>query len=70
MGVDCEFWRRSGEFRVLFVGISYFFFFFPHNADLVWGVFDVFWGLRCIFVGFLLVIMEKKCKLWVLENIR
>ena len=30
---------------------------------------DVFWGLRCILVGFLLVIMVKKGKLWVLENI-
>ena len=30
----------------------------------------MFWGLRCVLVGFLLVTMVKKCKLWVLENIR
>ena len=34
------------------------------------ALFDVFWGLRCVLVGFLLVTMVKKCKLWVLENIR
>jgi len=37
---------------------------------LVWGVFDVFWGLRLVLVGFMLVIMVKNCKLWLLENIR
>ena len=42
---------------------------FSSDAVLVCGVFDVFWGLRCILVGFLLVIMVKKGKLWVLENI-
>ena len=31
-------------------------------------VFDVCWGLRCVLVGFLLVIMVKNCKLWVLKN--
>ena len=36
---------------------------------LVWGVFDVFWGVRWVSVGFLLVIMVRKCKLWVMENI-
>jgi len=46
------------------------FVFFSPDADLVWGAFDVFWGLRFIVVGFLLVIMEKKCKLWVLEKIK
>ena len=43
---------------------------FSSDSVLVWGVFDVFWGLRCVLVGFLLVIMVKKCKLWVWENIR
>ena len=33
---------------------------------LVWGVFDVFWGLRCVLVGFELVIVLEKCKLWFL----
>ena len=39
------------------------------DAVLVWGVFNLFWGLRCVLVRFLLVIMLRKCKLWVLENI-
>ena len=34
------------------------------------ALFDVFWGLRCVLVGFMLVFMVKKCKLWVLESIR
>ena len=38
---------------------------FGFDPVLVWGVFDVFCGLRCVLVGFLLVIMVKKCKLWV-----
>ena len=38
-----------------------FSFIFGFDPVLVWGVFDVFWGLRCVFVGFLLVI--------VLENV-
>jgi len=37
---------------------------------LFWALFDVFWGLRCVLVGFLLVIIVRKCKLWVLENFR
>ena len=44
--------------------------FFSSDSVLVWGVCDVFWGLRCVLVGFLLVTMVKKCKLWVLEKIR
>jgi len=44
--------------------------FFSSDSVLVWGVYDVFWGVRCVLVGFLLVTMVKKCKLWVLENIR
>jgi len=33
---------------------------------LVWGVFDVFWGVRWVSVGFLLVIMVKNinCGFW------
>jgi len=46
-----------------------FSFIFGGDPVLVWCVFDVFWGLRCVLVGFLLVTMVKKCKLWVLENI-
>ena len=46
-----------------------FSFVFGFDPIIVWGVFDVFWGLRFILVGFLLVILEKMCKLWVLENI-
>jgi len=69
MGLDCGFWRRSGEFRLVFMGISKFLLFFSSDAFLVWGVFDVFLGLRCVLVGFLLVTMVKNCKLWVLENI-
>ena len=33
------------------------------------ALFDVFWGLRLVLVGFMLVVMVKKCKLWVLEKI-
>ena len=62
------------EYQVSFGWFSWeflsFFFFFSPDADLVWAGFDVFWGLRCILVGFLMVIMVKKCKLCVLENIR
>ena len=43
---------------------------FSSDAVFVCGVFDVFWGLRCVLVGFLLVIMVKKRKFWVLENFR
>ena len=41
---------------------------FSSDAVLVCGVFDVFLGLRLVFAGFMLVILVKKCKLWVLEN--
>ena len=51
----------SSEFQFLL--------FFSSDAFLVWGVFDVFWGLRCVLVGFMLVIMVKKSKLRFLENI-
>jgi len=30
---------------------------------------DMFWDLRLVLVWFMLVIMVKNCKLWVLENI-
>ena len=29
---------------------------------------DVFWGLRLVLVGSMLVVMLRKCKLWVLDN--
>ena len=47
-----------------------FSFVFGFDPVLVWGVFDVFWGLRCVLVGFMLVIKLENCKLWFLENIR
>ena len=37
---------------------------------LVWGVFDGFWGLHWVSLGFSVVIMLKKCILFVLENFR
>ena len=46
------------------------FFRFGGDPVLVSCVFDVFWCLHWVLVGFLLVIMGNKCKLWVLENIR
>ena len=39
---------------------------FSSDAVLLWVVFDVFWGLRCVLVGFMLVDMVNNCKLWVL----
>jgi len=57
-----DFWGGSMAFVFSFV--------FGFDSVLAWGVFDVFWCLRCVLVGFLLVIMLKKRKLWVLENIR
>ena len=46
-----------------------FSFIFGFDPVLVWGVLDVFWGLRCILVGFMLVVMVRNGKFWVLENI-
>jgi len=46
-----------------------FFFFFGLSCSF-WGSFDVFCGLRCVLVYFMLVVIVKNCKLWVLENIR
>jgi len=34
------------------------------------AIFDVLCGLRLVLVGFMLVVMVRKCKLWVLENFR
>ena len=39
---------------------------FTSDAVLVWGVFDVFWGLRGVLVGLMLVVMVRSCKLWFL----
>jgi len=72
---NCKFgfWRTSGRFRGTFgvdlcpLGFSFVFGFDP---VLVWGVFDVFWGLRFVLVGFMFVILLENCKLWFLENIR
>jgi len=47
-----------------------FSFIFGGDPVLAWGVFDVFWGLPWVSLGFSLVIMVKKRKLWVMENFR
>jgi len=47
-----------------------FSFFSGGDPVLVWGVFDVFWGLRWVFVRFSLVGKLKGSGLWVLEKIR
>ena len=47
-----------------------FSFVFGFDPVLVWGVFDVFWRLRCVLVGFSLVVKLKWSGLWVLEKIR
>ena len=49
-----------------FGGIS---FSFGGDPVLFGAIFDVFWGLRWVLVGFMLVVMLEKCKLWFLENI-
>ena len=46
-----------------------FSFVFGFDPVLFGALFDVFWGLRCVLVGFMLVVMVRKCELWVLENI-
>ena len=43
---------------------------FSSDAVLFGALFDVFLGLRLVLVGFMVVVMVRKCKLWVLENIR
>ena len=42
---------------------------FGVDPVLFGALFDVFWILRCVLGGFMLVVMVKKCNLWVLENI-
>jgi len=70
--VNCGFWRTSGMFRVLlgwiygFWGIS---FSFGGDPVLFMAIFNMFWGLRWILVVFMLVVMVRNCKLWVLEYI-
>jgi len=60
-----------GEDRVSFRWFSweflsfFFFFFFSSDSVFIWGISHVFWGLRCVLVGFLLVVMMRNCKLWV-----
>ena len=71
--VNCGFWRTSGRLRGTlgmdswYLGFSSVFWVDP---VLFGALFDVFWGLRLVLVGFMLVVMVRKCKLWVLENIR
>ena len=55
---------------MVFRGNFLIFVLFSSDAVLVWGVFYVFWAIRCVLVGFELVILLEKCKLWFLENIR
>jgi len=43
---------------------------FSSDSVFVCCVFNVFWALRCVLVGFMLVVTVKKCKVWVLEKIR
>jgi len=50
-------------------GFCFFSLIFGGYLGLVWVVFAVFCGLRWVLVGFMFVVMVKKCKLWVLENI-
>jgi len=49
-----------------FWGIS---FSFGGDPVLFGAIFDVFWGLRLVLFGFLLVVMVRNCKLCVMENI-
>jgi len=52
---------------LLLLGFSFVFGFHP---VLVWGFVDMFLGLRCVFVGFSLVVNINGSGLWVLEKIR
>jgi len=47
-----------------------FSFVFGFDPVLVWGVSDVFWGLRWVFVGISIVVNINGSGLWVLEKIR
>ena len=55
------------------LGWIYVFWFFLSvfwvHPVLFGAIFDVLCGLRFVLVWFFLVIIVKKCKLWVLENI-
>jgi len=70
--VNCGFWKTSSRLRGTlgmdswYLGLSSVFWVDP---VLFGALFDVFCGLRLVLVRFLLVVMVKKCKLWVLENI-
>ena len=51
---NCGFWRTSGRFRGTFgvdLWLLGFSFIFGFDPVLVWGVFDVFWGLRWVSLG-------------------
>jgi len=45
-----------------------FSFIFGFDPVLFVALFDAFWCLCLVLVGLMLVVMVKKCKLWVLEN--
>ena len=71
--VNCGFRRTSGRLRgTLGMDSCYLGFSSVFGVDpvLFGALFDVFCGLRCVLVGFELVIVLEKCKLWFLENIR
>jgi len=66
------FWRTSGSLRgilgvyLCFLGIS---FSFGGDPVLFGSIFYVFFGLRWVLIGFMLVVMVRNGKLWVLEKI-
>jgi len=52
--VNFGFWRTSGRFRGTFgvdLWLLGFSFIFGFDPVLVWGVFDVFWGVRWVSLG-------------------
>jgi len=58
MGVDCGFWRRSGEFRVVFLLITLFLLFFL-LIQFLFGVFLTCFELSVVFCW---VLVFRKCK--------
>jgi len=67
--VNCGFWRSSGRLRGTLGMDSWYLGFsslFGVDPVLFGALFDVFWVLRCVLVRFMLVVMVKNCKLWVL----
>ena len=67
--VSCGFWRTAGSLRGTLGMDSWYLGFssvFGVDPVLFGALFDVFWGLRWVLVGFMLVVMVKRCKLWVL----